>query len=116
MDKAKRKEVFKTVKTHMLKQKVKSVLGGIDRGCAYRGENGLTCAVGCLIKDEHYDHVLEECNSEHKAVIRAVENSLDVSLRERDILMLSCLQSIHDDEPEGNWHQELDDLEDSLFT
>lgn len=45
-------EIFEKVRTHLLTQNAKSMIDGI---CLYRGPNGLKCAVGCLIEDEHFD-------------------------------------------------------------
>ena len=46
-------EIFTKVKNHLLQQKRRSV--NKKGRCVYRGENGLKCAIGCLIPDELYD-------------------------------------------------------------
>jgi hypothetical protein len=43
-----RREVFERVRDHLLRQMGTSYMHGT---CAYRGEEGLSCAVGCLILD-----------------------------------------------------------------
>lgn len=55
-------QVFDQVARHMLAQGKRS-LGinpetGSDR-CAYRGENGMMCAAGCLIGDDEYNAAME---------------------------------------------------------
>lgn len=50
-------EIFDTVLAHLRKQGKASLNA---RGkCAYRGEGGTACAVGCLITDELYDPRIE---------------------------------------------------------
>lgn len=49
-------EVFDQVATHLLTQNQKSLT---TKGCAYRGENNLMCAAGCLISDEEYNHEMD---------------------------------------------------------
>lgn len=54
-------QAFDRVAKHLLEQGRKS-MGTMPDGssaCAYRGEDGTACAVGCLIPDECYDEVLE---------------------------------------------------------
>ncbi len=48
--------MFNIVGNHLLKQNEKSM--GIN-GCAYRGWNGLKCAVGILIPDKEYGEEME---------------------------------------------------------
>ena len=49
-------QIFNKVAKHLLKQGRRARDGN---GCAYRGENGTKCAVGCLIPDALYDDRLE---------------------------------------------------------
>lgn len=49
--------IFDTVCTHLYAQKKPAfVFEGVNNRpvCAYRGDNGTSCAVGCLIPDEEY--------------------------------------------------------------
>lgn len=46
-------EIFDTVATHLLRQNARSMgprtdprFGTLSRGCAYRGDGGLRCAIG----------------------------------------------------------------------
>ena len=52
-------QVFDRAASHLLKQGFRSELP--DRSaCAYRGRNGMMCAVGALIPDEMYDPAMEK--------------------------------------------------------
>jgi len=46
-------ETFDKVARHLLTQQAKAEQP--DGNCAYRGEHGRKCAVGCLISDEEYE-------------------------------------------------------------
>lgn len=50
-------ETFDKVARHLLTQQAKAEQP--DGNCAYRGEHGRKCAVGCLISDEEYDPKME---------------------------------------------------------
>lgn len=65
-------------------------------GCAYRGKDGLMCAVGCLISDEHYSVRIEGLRARSPMVLGRVEASIGraLSSKERDIL--AGLQELHD--------------------
>lgn len=49
-------EAFDKMVAHLRKQGAKSMQ---DTLCMYRGENGMMCAVGCLIPDSEYSDDLE---------------------------------------------------------
>ena len=49
-------ETFDRVAEHLLKQDAKSLRHG---ACAYRGDAGFKCAVGCLISDDEYGPGIE---------------------------------------------------------
>ena len=51
-----RQAAFEHVAMHLLRQGKKSLRWG---HCAYRGDDGLKCAVGCLISDEDYDPAMD---------------------------------------------------------
>ena len=63
LEKATAQEVFDQVAVHLLKQKRQSrqtqEQGKPYSFCAYRGDNGLKCAAGCLIGDDEYQHTME---------------------------------------------------------
>lgn len=97
-------EAFTTVKEHLLKQGKKALN---NNKCMYRGDNGLKCAVGCLITDDEY-----YVGMEHKAVCDI--NQID-SLCWLDEDMLDSLQEIHDNMEVDEWESELNDMEKELF-
>lgn len=49
-----KQEVFDKVATHLLTQMEKSSIDEYGGLCAYRGDRGTKCAIGCLIPDELY--------------------------------------------------------------
>jgi len=53
-----KQETFDKVAVHLIKQGKQSV-SGYSGGCAYRGDNGLRCAVGALIPDDLYDDEMD---------------------------------------------------------
>jgi hypothetical protein len=53
-------EEFDAVVEHLFKQGRRSMNG---RHCAYRGEEGTSCAVGCRIPDDYYDSVIDHGTS-----------------------------------------------------
>lgn len=94
-------EIFDKVSAHLLEQKFAAV--GAHGSCRYRGRNGTSCAVGCLIPDEHYiedmegysvNAVIEQCPPERAALMASV---LKASGIERaDFKLLLDLQFVHD--------------------
>ena len=72
-----REEIFDYVESHLKNQGQRSIhLSGdlarfdgspaalrllVDAACAYRGEGGTMCAVGCLLADDEYDPGMEGC-------------------------------------------------------
>lgn len=56
-------QIFDRVATHLLTQGRRSLRfrpgSSLPEGCAYRGTEGLRCAIGCLISDESYDPRME---------------------------------------------------------
>lgn len=106
-----RQEIFDRVAKHLLAQNEAAVCEGV---CQYR-YNGLSCAVGCLITDEHYDEMLEGSFVGRKPVIDAVANSLGCSPRyvgTRLLELLRCLQVIHDETDPHMWPEHLKKLAD----
>lgn len=113
------RQVFEYVKNHLLKQNQQSSHGS---GCAYRGPYGMSCAVGCLIDDDHYDEELEDNDVFDGSVIDALLESVgnwlvevDDCLSDKRILMLRLLQQIHDCTQAYTWEYDLNDLESKIF-
>lgn len=103
-------EIFDKVATHLLTQGEKSMLPHdhvvflnphLNIECAYRGENGLSCAVGCLIPDDKYDEYIE---GKGVSEVNAVCN---MNWNYRQVQLLWELQSVHDDTPIHLWQQQL---------
>ena len=97
-----RQEVFDKCLAHLREQGEKS--RDDRRGCLYRGPNGLMCAVGCLIDDEHYDAAFEGQGAEGCLIVQeAIEKSLKCKIGHDDLVLLSEMQSIHDDWKPRDW-------------
>lgn len=50
-------QISERIRDHLTQQKAQSL--DYRGGCAYRGENGTMCAVGCLITDKAYNKNIE---------------------------------------------------------
>lgn len=103
-----RQQIYDTVKGHLLKQKDISFMkveGLVTQTCAYRGEDGKKCAVGCLIPDELYDPKMET-----KGVFALFEfwpsvmERIGLSKKEH-IDLLETLQMIHDVRDPAVWEE-----------
>ncbi len=97
-------EIFTKVATHLLTQNAKSLANSI---CAYRGDNGLKCAVGVLIADEHYSPMLEGMSTRYNEVICAVRSSIGRALTADEWWLISRFQEIHDSSSPEHWHDEI---------
>lgn len=93
-------QMFDRVATHLLTQNEMAMKDG---GCAYRGEEGTMCAVGCLIDDKVYSKELEghslwdeNLDDEENQVTTAVENSIGRPITTKEFNMLQELQQLHD--------------------
>ena len=75
--------------------------------CLYRGPNGLKCAVGALIDDEHYSPDLENDSPLDAEVRKALEDSLHARLTTDNVQLLLELQDIHDHADVENWSDQL---------
>lgn len=110
-------EIFNKVVTHLAQQGVRSIGGEKDMGvatsakCAYRGSNGTSCAIGCLILDQFYYPDMEgeaasSCNVRKALVSSGVLES--VNPKERPVLIiefLGALQVIHDGYRPHKWKE-----------
>ena len=90
-------EVFDTVAKHLLAQGARSKSGG---ECAYRGDGGLKCAVGCLIADSDYVKDMEGLIV-HDLLEHYSAPSLE-PIRQHKPLLLR-LQHLHDVGKPGEW-------------
>ena len=104
-------EIFDQSASHLLAQMAVSMNKDT---CAYRGESGLMCAVGCLISDEHYDPNIEgdaissywvhDDNAPLKRVLIASGINIDDPFIRK---LLRKLQTVHDDTPPEHWRDNL---------
>lgn len=121
-------EIFEKVSRHLLTQNKRSMLvvpgDSTDHGCAYRGQDGLRCAVGCLITDEVYEEAktsipkseyafpgLEEFSVVDDCVIDAlVKSGVVNAYSSLPFTFLNVLQHTHDVIPPAGWRKELLDV------
>ena len=84
-------DIFTTVYNHLIKQGVRAV----DKGdaCVYRAENGMKCAIGCLITDAAYDMEIEARDLED---ITPVLTKSRIPTSVRSMKFLNGLQAAHD--------------------
>ena len=112
----KKKQVFKTVATHLLTQNSKSVEASLSDSqawkgnCQYQNNNGKQCAIGVLIDSKNYKPDLEGKATDALEVIQAVEKSLDTNITKSDRDLLCKLQDIHDYSTVDSWREELQGL------
>lgn len=98
--------VFDKVVKHLLTQKRRSEG---KRGCAYHGEGGDMCAVGCLISDKAYDPEIEGHSVFHLRVQETLVDS-GVPIYSKMKFLLADLQYIHDECPTDLWKTDLKEL------
>lgn len=103
-----RQEVFNKVATHLLTQnaKARTETGWGNFICSYKADNGLKCAIGCLIPDDQYDKRIEgKSINLNPLLISILRNAIDLYID--DINFLENLQMIHDQLPIKSWAEEL---------
>lgn len=91
--------ISERIRDHLTKQKAQSMgTYGEDNngGCMYRGPEGLMCAVGCLIKDEEYNYLMEGSPAASFDVMKAVSDSLGVEMSPELEWVCSHWQAYHD--------------------
>lgn len=91
-----------------------------ENECAYRGENGLKCAIGHLIPDDLYLPQFEGTGIHSISPIKnsptgeklktAIEKTIGRTLNADDLMVLATLQKIHDDYDVDNWEEAFDQL------
>lgn len=97
-------EIFNTVKTHLLTQMVKARNGmGL---CVYRTEDGLKCAVGCLMSDEFYAKYGQDLEQSSVSAF-TLEHFDALKIKERDQELLRRLQTVHDAYSPAEWPNQL---------
>ena len=113
-------EVFNKVEEHLLSQGERSVK--YLELCVYRGEYGMSCAIGCLIKDEFYHEGLEglamlpdKKEDDHQMLLEEALIKSGIDLKPATTYMLSDLQYLHDEKKPQDWEQELQKLRAKYF-
>ena len=95
-------EAFTYMVNHLRKQG-KCSIGKLQghSTCLYRHPDGMMCAVGCLIKDQHYHRGLEEHGPTHESVFNALfESGWDV---DEMLDLLDDMQGLHDNVHPDRW-------------
>lgn len=103
--------VFHRVAQHLLAQGKRSEN---NKGCLYRGPDGLKCAIGVLIPDELYKRGLENTPADDPAVLEVLEEAGVLTLggpyTNRLVNLLRQLQLVHDDTQPENWPARLETI------
>lgn len=110
-------EILETVTTALLKQnkQSKKAITSSDGICAYRGDNGLKCAIGHLIKDENYNPELEGKGVSNIDVQKALfKNGINIYNLDVETLLFG-LQNIHDYYGVDKWPYLLEELKQKLI-
>jgi len=103
-------QIFNKVSTHLLEQNERSVVDTTGT-CAYRGESGKMCAVGCLMADDKYHDGCEGHTVHSGGVMQILAGSGIEFDYQGDVLhLLEVLQKIHDNHPVKDWAYSLDKL------
>ena len=90
-------EMFDKVAAHLRKQNAKS--SSEEGECFYRGPNGTSCAIGCLLPDEIYRPEMEK-----KSVVHLVEEFPETKTFIPDLELAEDLQLHHDHNyPSPSW-------------
>lgn len=97
-----RQDIFNRVVEHLIQQGERSNNG--SGSCMYRGPNGLMCAVGCLLKDEHVSPAINKLPVDDSRVKEALRKS---GVPDGHAWMLRRLQAIHDACEPHRWAWEL---------
>lgn len=90
-------EVFDQVASHLLTQKIRSQ--DEELNCRYRGNNGTSCAAGCLIADSEYDELIEGQTWQTLVYNKRAP--------EAHMYLIDELQAAHDKAPLNTWKLQL---------
>lgn len=96
-------QIFDIVVQHLRKQGERSL--SKKGGCAYRGANGLKCAVGVLIPDYKYKASLEQSLCTDPNVMEALPKDTHPHIQ-----MLRKLQATHDMDGPKFWEPKFRDI------
>jgi hypothetical protein len=106
-----RQEVFDKVARHLLTQKERATIYDPAQGmdvCRYRADNGMRCAIGCLIPDDYYQIRMEGMTvsslfTEFPQLLALFDYTVEPSF-------LQALQNVHDNNSPNLWKQALTDF------
>lgn len=91
-----KQETYDTIVAHLRKQGRKAT---DDHGmCCYRADDGLKCAVGCLIPDDLYDEGMEAMSVVGSPIYEIVCVRLD-----HDLQLCGDMQDVHDEWEVERW-------------
>lgn len=116
--------IFDRVKNHLLTQNAKSsdpydVLGDeFVFNCRYRSNNGLKCAIGCLITDKNYHPSLEGFSINNPVIYNSLLNALKksgIDCTTRMLEMLDALRELHDGMAVSYWEMGLKNIAAEYF-
>lgn len=96
-------QLFDQVVSH-LRTQGKPCYSSVSGGCAYRGQNGLKCAIGALIPDEAYLPRMEGLDA--GGILQFLPDTLKQEFAAHNTLLIS-LQKVHDEYPPIGWEQQL---------
>ena len=96
-------EIFTKSATHLLRQGGKSITFAPNKICAYRGNDGMECAIGCLIPDALYNRGMEARIVADMMLFPGIPDLLG----EANIDLLEALQLVHDMRGVSDWETEL---------
>lgn len=102
-------KIYDKVAKHLLTQMKQSVSADLE-GCAYRGEGGTMCAIGCLIPDDLYRKGMEGKHAQFVLRTWPELNKIIGAEDGRDYNFLLALQRIHDRRQPEAWLNELTDF------
>jgi hypothetical protein len=99
-------EIFNKVARHLLVQNKEAMDDKLT--CMYRNDDGLKCAIGCLIPDELYTPDIEGTgiNDGGGDEVWAILVQAGFN-KEEDEELLSALQWLHDGQPPETWRERL---------
>jgi len=110
-------EIFTNVVTNLLKQNAKSegIMPSGSISCAYRGKNGMKCAAGWELPDEHYNPEFENLTvyiplSSLTGVNQLVLKFRELGYTDDNLQLLRDLQYIHDQKEPYLWKGYFSDI------
>lgn len=108
------REAFDFITKHLYEQGGRSIGW---TGCQYRGDNGFSCAVGCLIPESFYQEDLEGKNVNDYEILHVLQDAHpNLEMTENTVAMLKKLQHIHDNVDPDEWEFEFSEILDNYLT